>query len=63
MRGGNGVAEANIVKDFRIGGTRIKLAADYCRKTAAEVEEILRRIAQTAQRHFSAAAAGAGGEK
>lgn len=53
------MAETNIVRDFRIGNTRIKIADDYCRKTAAEVDDILRRIAQQAQRHISAAA-GAG---
>lgn len=53
------MAEANIVRDFRIGNTRIRIADNCCRKTAAEVDDILRRIAQQAQRHISAAA-GAG---
>ncbi len=53
------MAEANIVRDFRIGNTRIMIADNYCRKTAAEVDDILHRIAQRAQRHISAAA-GAG---
>ena len=53
----NGVAEANIVSDVRIGNTRIKIADDYCKTTATEVNEILKRIAQQAQRHINAAAA------
>lgn len=58
------MAEANIVREFYIGNTRIRIADDYCKKTAAEVEEALHRIAQTAQRHFNAAAAaGAGGAR
>lgn len=52
----NGMAEAaNIVCDFQIGKTRIKIADDYCKKTPAEVEEVLHRIAQQAQRHICAA--------
>jgi hypothetical protein len=50
------MVEANIVKDFSIGNTRVKIADDYCKKTAGDVERILRRIAQQAQRQFSAAA-------
>lgn len=57
------MAGANIVRDFYIGNTRIRIADDCCKKTAAEVEAVLQRIAQTAQRHFNAAAAGAGGTK
>ena len=51
------MAEANIVSDVRIGNTRIKIADDYCKMTATEVNEILKRIAQQAQRHINAAAA------
>lgn len=37
----------NIVKDFTIGNTRVKICDDYCReKTKQEVEDILRRIAR-----------------
>jgi hypothetical protein len=50
------MVEANIVKDFSIGNTRIKIADDYCKKTARDVEQILQRIAQQAQRQFCAAA-------
>ena len=53
----NGVAEANIVSNVCIGNTRIKIADDYCKTTATEVNEILKRIAQQAQRHINAAAA------
>lgn len=53
------MTEANIVSDIRVGNTRIRIADDYCKKTAAEVDGILRRIAQQAQRHIIAAA-GAG---
>lgn len=37
------MVEANIVRDFTIGNTRIKIADDYCR-TAGEAEQILRDI-------------------
>ena len=47
---------ANVVRDFQIGNTRIKLADDYCKKTTCEVERLLKRIAEQAQRQFSAAA-------
>lgn len=47
---------ANVVRDFQIGNTRIKIADNYCKKTACEVEQILKRIAEQAQRQFSAAA-------
>ena len=46
----------NIVRDFTIGNTRIKIADDYCRdKTPEEVQEILKRIAIRAQAAISAA--------
>lgn len=48
---------ANVVRDFRIGNTRIRIADNYCKKTASEVEMLLQRIAQQAQRQFNAAAA------
>ena len=39
-------AEGNVVKDFRIGNTRIKICDDYCRGTTSEtVQAILDRIA------------------
>ncbi|MCD7811935.1 MAG: hypothetical protein LUG91_08835 [Ruminococcus sp.] len=48
--------EANIIKDFSIGNTRIKIADDYCRKNADEVRQMLTDIAERAQRQFIAAA-------
>lgn len=40
----------NIVEEFTIGNTRIKICDDYCRdKTPEDVEAILKRIAQIAQ--------------
>lgn len=48
--------EANIVRDFQIGNTRIKIADNYCKTTICEVERLLQRIAEQAQRQFSAAA-------
>lgn len=48
---------ANVVRDFQIGNTRIKIADNYCKKTACEVEQLLRRISEQAQRQFIAAAA------
>lgn len=41
-----GVEQGNIVKDFKIGNTRIKICDDYCydKKTEA-VQAILERIA------------------
>ena len=49
------MVEANIVRDFTIGNTRIKIADDYC-GTAGEAEQILRDIAVQAQRQLIAAA-------
>lgn len=50
------MVEANVVSDFNIGNTRIKIADNYCKKTSEEVERLLKRIAVQAQRHFNAAA-------
>ena len=50
------MVEAHDVKDFSIGNTRIKIADAYCRRNAAEVEWILKRIAEQAQRQCNAAA-------
>lgn len=47
----------NIVKDFTVGNTRIKIADDCCRdKTPEDVRRILKEIAQRAQAAISAAA-------
>lgn len=48
---------ANVVRDFQIGNTRVRIADNYCKKTASDVERILQRIAAQAQRQFTAAAA------
>jgi len=43
------VATGNVVKDFNIGKTRVRICDDYCRdKTKQDIEEILRRIARNA---------------
>ena len=48
---------AHVVRDFQIGNTRIKIADNYCcQKTASEVDRILKRITERAQRQFIAAA-------
>jgi hypothetical protein len=49
--------EANIVRDFKIGNTRIKIADNYCKKTTCEVEQLLKQIAAQMQRQFNIAAA------
>ena len=47
----------NIVRDFMVGNTRIKIADDCCRdKTPEDVQKILRKIAQRAQAAITAAA-------
>ena len=53
---GRSTIMANIVRDFRIDNTQIKIADDYSRKTDSEVKEILTRIAEQAQRQLSVAA-------
>lgn len=52
------MAEPHVVREFLIGNTKIRIADDYCVKTAEEVEQILSRIAEQAQRHIAAATAG-----
>lgn len=48
----------NIVKDFSIGNTRIKIADNYCSsRTPDEIRAILRRITRNAQEHISITAA------
>ena len=51
------VAEGNVVKDFYIGHTHIKICDDSCRdKTPEQVEAILARIARIALGSMIAAA-------
>ena len=40
---------ANVVSEFQIGNAQIKIADNYCRKTACEVDRILKRIATQAR--------------
>lgn len=48
----------NIVKDFTVGNTRIKIADDCCRdKTPEDVRKILKEIARAAQLAITAAQA------
>lgn len=52
----------NIVKEFTIGNTRIKIADDYCRGiSAGDIKKALREIARTAKENMTAAAANCGG--
>jgi len=44
----------NIVKDYMIGNTRVKVADDFCRDvTPLEIDAILARISCRAQEHLS----------
>lgn len=48
-------AEPTIARELKIGNTRIKIATDYCKdRSKEEVEAILGRIAENAQRAISA---------
>ncbi len=50
-------AEPNIVCEYTIGNTRVKIADNYyADKTADDVKRILRDVARKAQRSLSAAA-------
>lgn len=49
------MAEAHVVRDFRIGNTRIRIADNYCRRAEAEIEHILLEIADRAKHHLIAA--------
>ncbi len=43
------VAVGNVVKEFRIGNTNIRICDDYCKdKSESAVKEILARIAENA---------------
>lgn len=53
-----GTEQGNVVKEFSIGNTRVKICDDFCRNmTRADVERILARIASRAYEHLSAPAA------
>lgn len=48
-----GIVEGHVVKDFKLGGTRIKICDDYCRdKTPEAVQATLDRIALKTQSQF-----------
>lgn len=48
----------NIVREYSIGNTQIKIADNYCSgKTREDVAATLRRIARNAQEHISVTAA------
>lgn len=50
-------AAPNIVRDFTVGHTRIKIADDFCRDmTGEDVKKALREIARTAKQSLTAAA-------
>lgn len=43
------VATGNVVKEFTIGKTRIKICDDFCKgKEKKDIDEILKRIAKNA---------------
>jgi len=48
----------NVVDEYLIGSTRIKIADNYCSgRTREETSKILQRIARNAQEHISVTAA------
>lgn len=49
------MAEANIIKDYKIGNTRIKIADNCCIKNKEEVEKLLKKIAETVYRNINSA--------
>lgn len=53
-----GAETGNVVREFSIGNTRVRICDDYCRdRTREDVELILQRIARRALEQFSAATA------
>jgi hypothetical protein len=49
------IMQGNVVKEFTIGNTKIKICDDYCRdKKDEDVQAILDRIASQAQPKLSA---------
>jgi hypothetical protein len=45
--------DGNVVEEFKIGNTTIQICDDYCVKTEEEIERILNRISEDAQRALS----------
>lgn len=53
-----GAEQGNVVRDFTIGNTRVKICDDFCRdRTPREIQEILERVARRALEEFTATAA------
>lgn len=49
------IVEGNVVEDFYIGNTRIKICDDYCRgQSKEEAQVIIDRISRAAYRHLVA---------
>ena len=47
-------AQGNIVKEFLVGNTRIKICDDYCRELSPEaVQAVLSRIADRAEEQLT----------
>lgn len=47
--------EGNVVKDYKIENTRVRICDDYCRdRTNAEIEDIIARISDRTQKQLSA---------
>ena len=47
------VKQGNIVKEFSLGNTKVRIADDFCRdKTPEEVDAILKRISCIALNHM-----------
>jgi len=48
------IKEGNVVEEFDLGNTRVKICDDYCRnRLDTDVEAILNRIARRAQAQLS----------
>lgn len=48
--------ENNVVEEFKLGNTRVKICDDYCYNCLDDdIEDILARIAYRALEHFTAA--------
>lgn len=49
------IVEGNVVQDFYIGNTRIKICDDYCRgQSKEEAQAIIDKISRTAYRYLVA---------
>lgn len=51
------VPVGNVVEEFKIGNTKVRICDDYCRdKTPEEVDDILKNIAETVREPLIVAA-------